>query len=82
MNIVLRSPETEEEFKNYYRFKWKVLREPWNQPKGSEKDDFEREAFHFMVCKDSEIIGVGRLHFNSDIEAQIRYMAVKEIYRG
>jgi GNAT superfamily N-acetyltransferase len=82
MKTITRSPETEEEFKNYYHLRWKILREPWNQPKGTEKDEFEREAFHLMVCRDSEIIGVGRLHFNSDIEAQIRYMAVKENYRG
>ena len=81
MKTITRSPETEEEFKNYYHFRWKVLREPWNQPEGSERDDFERESFHLMTCKDSEIIGVGRLHLNSDVEAQIRYMAVKENYR-
>lgn len=82
MNIVLRSPDTEEEFKNYYHFRWKILRKPWNQPNGSEKDEFENDAFHLMVCIDNEIIGVGRLHLNSDVEGQIRYMAVKKNYRG
>ena len=56
---------------------------PWNQPKGSEKDELEEESFHIMVCKTDRIpIGIGRLHFNSKDEAQIRYMAVEEQYRS
>ena len=56
---------------------------PWNQPKGSEKDKLEKESFHSMVCETDRIpIGTGRLHFNSKDEAQIRYMAVEEQYRG
>lgn len=56
---------------------------PWNQPKGSEKDELEEKSFHIMVCETDRIpIGTGRLHFNSEDEAQIRYMAVEEQYRG
>ena len=56
---------------------------PWNQPKGSEKDELEKESFHIMVCETDRVpIGIGRLHVNSKEEAQIRYMAVEEQYRG
>ncbi len=36
-----------------------------------------------MACeKDSVPVGVGRAHFNSPEEAQVRYMAVEEDQRG
>ena len=37
----LRPPETAEEFDAYYNLRWMVLRAPWNQPTGSEKDEYE-----------------------------------------
>ena len=59
------------------------MRAPWDQPKGSEKDDKEETAIHVMVCESEGIpVGIGRAHFNSNDEAQIRYMAVEENQRG
>ena len=75
-------PKSDDDFKKYYELRWKVLREPWNQPRGSEKDDMEKESIHLMVCDEDEAVGVSRLHFNSREEAQVRYMAVDERYRG
>ncbi|MBS7650438.1 MAG: GNAT family N-acetyltransferase [Candidatus Bathyarchaeia archaeon] len=82
MNIRIREPKTAEEFDKYYELRWRVLREPWGQPPGSEKDDLEGEAAHIVASIGGKIIGVGRIHFNSDIEAQIRYMAVESRYRN
>ena len=40
-------------------------------------------AIHVMVCESEGIpIGIGRVHFNAEDEAQIRYMAVEEDQRG
>jgi len=79
----ISEPKTKTEFEKYYELRWKILRKPWNQPKGSEKDDLENKSIHRMVCDNSgEIIGCGRLHFNTEKEAQIRYMAVEENYQG
>ena len=82
MHYQLRQPETEEEFKRYYKLRWTLLRAPWNQPQGSEIDELEEQCFHIMaVDAESETIGVARLQFNSDTEAQIRYMAVAGAYQ-
>ncbi|MBS7629078.1 GNAT family N-acetyltransferase [Candidatus Bathyarchaeota archaeon] len=81
MNVEIKEPKTAEEFEKYYELRWRVLREPWGQPPGSEKDDLEGEATHIVALIGGEIIGVGRIHFNSNIEAQIRYMAVENHYR-
>ncbi|MEX2738998.1 MAG: GNAT family N-acetyltransferase [Candidatus Wukongarchaeota archaeon] len=81
IEIKICEPQTKQEFKKYYELRWKILRKPWKQPKGSEKDEREKEATHIMACIDSKIVGVGRLHFNTEKEAQIRYMAIEEEYR-
>ncbi len=76
-------PQTKEQFAQYYDLRWRVLRKPWNQPRGSEKDERENRADHITVCDENDtLIGVGRLHFNSAAEAQIRFMAVDEHHRG
>ena len=70
-------PATAEEFDQYYDLRWKILRAPWNQPRGSERDADDETSTHLMVLgKNNRLIGVGRLHFNSIREAQIRFMAI------
>ena len=78
--IKICSPEGKQ-FEKYYELRWEILRKPWNQPRGSERDDMEDKAIHIMACDGNKIVGVARLHFNSIKEAQIRYMAVEEGYR-
>lgn len=72
----LFSPQTEQEWENYFAFRWLILRKPWNQPEGSEKDEHENTAFHVMAVSNNELIGVGRLHRINTDTGQIRYMAV------
>ena len=64
MSFVISQPDTEKEYEQYYHLRWQLLRAPWNQAEGSEVDDIE------------DVIAVARLQFNSNTEAQIRYMAV------
>ena len=81
--MIVKHPQSKQDFEKYYHLRWEILRKPWNQPKGSEKDELEDSAFHIMVCEDNgTVLGVGRLHSNSENESQIRYMAVEENYRG
>ncbi len=81
MSFEIKQPKTEDEFKRYYQLRWQLLRAPWNQPEGSEVDDIEDRCFHLMAVDDNnEVIAVARLQFNSDDEAQIRYMAVAGAY--
>jgi N-acetylglutamate synthase-like GNAT family acetyltransferase len=61
--IKITSPSTREEFKAYYDLRYKVLREPWGQPRGTEKDDYEPVSQHFMAVDDQsgKIVGVIKL---------------------
>ena len=73
----ITEPATTEELDQYYELRWKILRAPWNQVRGSERDDDDETSTHLMVMGDNnKLIGVGRLHFNSIREAQIRFMAI------
>lgn len=63
--------------------RWEVLRAPWNQPKGSEKDAQDSEAIHTIgVLKSGDVVAAGRLQINSDTEGQIRYMCVAPAFQG
>lgn len=74
----IREPSTPDEFEAYYALRWRILRAPWNQPRGSEQDEREETSQHLMVVgDDGTLMAVGRLQFNSIREAQIRYMAVE-----
>ncbi|HEY5603904.1 MAG TPA: GNAT family N-acetyltransferase [Gammaproteobacteria bacterium] len=77
----VRNPETDSDWRAYYQCRWEILRKPWEQPQGSERDEYESDAYHVMAVdhdKHDSVLGVGRIHFNSPTEAQVRYMAVKD----
>lgn len=81
--ISLLSPQTDVEWEDYFDLRWRVLRAPWQQPRGSEKDDRESDSEHLMIVgKDSRPLAIGRLHFNTPGEAQIRFMAVDPEAQG
>ena len=82
MSFIIKQPETPDEFKQYYALRFRILRAPWGEPEGSEIDDIEDQCFHIMATKNGNIVGVGRLQFNSADEAQIRYMAIEKTYEG
>lgn len=67
----------------YYGLRWRILREPWGQPPGSEKDEHEKEAEHISAHDTTgRLIGVGRFHCSCPAEGQVRYMAVLPEWRG
>ncbi len=76
--IEIKTPQTREEFKAYYDLRYRVLREPWGQPRGTEKDDYEPISKHFMaVDSDSgEIVGVVKVFEKEPGVAWVSHLAV------
>ena len=75
-------PQSDSEFESYYALRWRVLRKPWGQIKGSEKDEWEEDAQHVCVMDEQQqLAGVGRLHIENKVGI-IRYMAVAPEARG
>lgn len=81
INIV--SPKTRDDFKNYYDLRYKVLREPWAQQRGTEKDDFEPISKHFMAVDDQsgKIVGVVKLLEKEPSLGWFSHMAVLPSYQ-
>ena len=78
----IREPQNKEEWDKYYHLRWKVLRQPWNQPLGTERDTLEDQAKHFAAFEEANIIGVGRLDHVDFGVCQIRFMAVQPTYQS
>lgn len=80
--LVLTRPEGAEDWSQYFNLRWRMLRAPWGQPEGSERDEMEESAYHLMY-KDAAgaPAAIGRLHLNSPEEAQIRFMAVETAWQ-
>lgn len=75
--ITIKSPTTRDEFKAYYALRYKVLREPWGHPKGTEKDDYEPISEHFMAVNEKgEVVGVAKLFEKSEGVGHISHLAV------
>lgn len=83
MKITLVSPQTKAQWQKYFDLRYQVLRAPWGQPLGSERDQMEDQAFHLMFeAEDGSVCAVGRCQLNDAKRAQVRYMAVAPAAQG
>ncbi len=80
---IIKTPTTREEFKAYYALRYKVLREPWGHPKGTEKDDYEPISEHFMAVDEQtgEVLGVIKLYEKAPGVGNISHLAVLTSYQ-
>jgi thioesterase domain-containing protein len=78
-----RAPKSQQEFDQYYHLRWKILRKPLHQEKGSEKDELETQSVHRAIFDNKgQVVAVARLHFSGEFTGTIRYMAVEDDYQG
>ncbi len=78
----IRTPNNALEWEAYYDLRYRVLRQPWNQSRGSERDDLEAVSFHLACFDGNRIVGVVRLDTLSEEFAQVRFMAVDSTAQG
>lgn len=79
--ITYRSPVSKEDFESYYELRWRILRKPWAQPKGSEQVETDKDSYHILAEIDDKVIGVGCIHEIEDGVGRIRFMAVDDDYQ-
>lgn len=77
-DIIIIREANSEEFSEVLNLRWRILRKPWNQPKGSETDDMENASISFIALLNDKIVGTARFHKNTSEEGQIRYLAIDE----
>ncbi len=81
--MTIIEPQSHSEWENYYDLRFRILRRAWAQPRGSERDDSDGDSINRMIVDEQgHACAVGRLHFNSAEEAQVRYMAVETDKQG
>jgi N-acetylglutamate synthase-like GNAT family acetyltransferase len=78
--IEIKNPATKDDFKGYYNLRYRVLRQPWGMPKGTEKDDYEPISQHFMAVDNTagEIVGCVKMFEKESGVGQFSHMAVHE----
>ncbi len=84
--MLITSPKTTSEFEQYFHLRWRLLRKPWGEAKGSEQDETDKthtdDCYHVMAMENNIVCGVARLEFISTDQSQLRYMAVDEDYQN
>ena len=51
----IRSPKTPQEFEEYYDLRWRILRAPFDEPRGKEKDNLENASIHMMIYDEGKV---------------------------
>jgi predicted GNAT family N-acyltransferase len=81
--MVLITPTTAQHWQAYYALRFTVLREPWDQPHGSEVLTDEASAIHIMALDENEkVVGVARMHESAALQGQVRCVAVATNQQG
>ena len=81
----IRSPRTPAEWAAYYRLRYEVLRQPWQQPAGSEQvpEDEDPATVHALrLTPDGTAVGVAMLQSAEQARGQVRFMAVAPAWQG
>lgn len=82
MGIIIRTPENQNEWDAYYDLRYRVLREPLKQLRGSEKNEGDASGIHFALYDDSTLKAIARLDQSSEHIAQVRFVAVESHSQG
>lgn len=80
--LEIKSPQNDADWNAYYALRFSVLREPWNQPVGSEVLADEDQAIHAIAVENGEVLGVARMHESAEKQGQVRCVATATKAQG
>jgi len=75
-------PQTKSEWNDYYDLRYRILRKPLDQPRGSERNEGDETGIHFALYDQGELKAIARLDEHDMITAQVRFVAVEENEQG
>jgi N-acetylglutamate synthase-like GNAT family acetyltransferase len=82
-SMSVRLALTQHDLESCFRIRYEILRKPWNQPVGSERDEQEADAWHLLAEKaDGRALGTARLQRLYPQTGQLRYMAIVQDFQG
>jgi GNAT superfamily N-acetyltransferase len=82
MKIEIRAPKSPDEWLAYYDLRYRILRQPWKQPLGSERNEGDESGMHFALFEDEKIKAIARLDQSAQFECQVRFVAVESFMQG
>jgi len=82
MGILIKSPETQAEWDDYYDLRYRILRKPLDQPLGSEKNEGDLTGIHFALYDDGILKAIARLDESDMKTSQVRFVAVETSSQG
>lgn len=80
---IIRLPTNDQEWQIYYDLRYRVLREPLGQPRGSEQNEGDVTGQHFAYWENGELLAIARL--DKDVNEgvyQVRFVAVEFNQQG
>lgn len=80
--ITIKAPETKQEWESYYDLRYRILREPLNQARGTERNEGDATGIHFALYEQETLIAVARLDQLDLITFQARWVAVEKNQQG
>jgi predicted GNAT family N-acyltransferase len=78
----IRSPETEQEWEDYYDLRYRILREPLGKPRGSERNEGDATGIHLALYDGNTLQAIARLDQAEPKISQTRFVAVDSSTRG
>jgi len=79
----VKAARAQEEIDRILQLRYKILRQPWNQPIETATDEKEADSINaYIENEKNEVIACGRLQENENKVGQIRFMAVSDDYQG
>ena len=82
MGVIIRQPNSEQEWEDYYNLRFRVLRAPLNQPIGSERNDGDKTGIHFALYEKGKLRAIARLDETEKLISQVRFVAVENTSQG
>lgn len=82
MTTLIRTPKTTEEWEAYYDLRYRILRKPLGQVRGSERNDGDETGIHFALFEEGSIKAIARLDANDISTMQVRFVAVELTEQG
>ena len=82
MTFEIRTPKSEMEWQHYYDLRYRILRKPWNQLPGSERNEGDATGIHLAIFENRVIKAIARLDISGEYTGQVRFVAVETNEQG
>lgn len=75
-------PKTPDEWDDYYRLRYLVLRKPLGKPEGTERNEGDLTGEHFALYEGNVLKAIARLDSYAPTISQVRFVAVDTSLQG